>query len=170
MRGALTQGDLSSWTVAGSYARALQAAHAYQVGFSYGMQRYSGGNAEALAAVRDGGRTVGVLYGYDTWTVVPAVKLEFGGRYANYGYLEEQGLLSPRAGIEVRPLDDPPRSSFRRRSACGCRRSGPSRRSRGAESSGRSASITSKWRPSARWRATSWSACGHSASAARIRS
>ncbi|HZI81336.1 MAG TPA: TonB-dependent receptor [Vicinamibacterales bacterium] len=107
MRGALTQGDLSSWTVAGSYARALQAAHAYQVGFSYGMQRYSGGNAEALAAVRDGGRTVGVLYGYDTWTVVPAVKLEFGGRYANYGYLEEQGLLSPRAGIEVRPLDDP---------------------------------------------------------------
>src|SRR4030095_14137292 len=30
MRGALTQGDLSSWTVAGSYARAPQATHAYQ--------------------------------------------------------------------------------------------------------------------------------------------
>jgi hypothetical protein len=40
--------------------------------------------------------------------VVPAVKLEFGGRYANYGYLEDQGLLSPRAGIEVRPLGDDP--------------------------------------------------------------
>ena len=107
MRGAITQGDLSSWTVAGSYARSLNAAHAYQAGFSYGMQRYSGGNAEALSAMRDGSRTVGVLYGYDTWTVVPAVKLEFGGRYANYGYLEDRGLLSPRGGIEVKPLDDP---------------------------------------------------------------
>lgn len=107
MRGAITQGDLSSWTVAGSYARALHATHAYQAGFSYGMQRYSGGNAEALSAMRDGSRTVGVLYGYDTWTVAPAIKLEFGGRYAHYGYLEDQGLLSPRAGIEVKPLDDP---------------------------------------------------------------
>jgi hypothetical protein len=108
MRGAMTQGDLSSWTVASSYARSIQAVHAYQAGFSYGMQRYAGGNAEALAAMRDGSRTVGVLYGYDTWTVVPAMKLEFGGRYANYGYLEDQGLLSPRAGIEVKPLGDDP--------------------------------------------------------------
>jgi hypothetical protein len=107
MRGALTQGDLSSWTVAGSYARAVHAAHAYQAGFSYGMQRYSGGNAEALSAMRDGSRTVGVLYGYDAWTLAPAVRLDFGGRYANYGYLQDQGLLSPRAGIEVKPFDDP---------------------------------------------------------------
>jgi hypothetical protein len=108
MRGAITQGDLSSWTVAGSYTKSVLASHAYQAGFSYGMQRYSGGNAQALSAMRDGSRTVGVLYGYDTWTVVPAVKLEFGGRYANYGYLEDQGLLSPRAGIEVKPLGDDP--------------------------------------------------------------
>ena len=106
MRGAVTQGDLSSWTVAGSYARSLHAAHAYQAGFSYGMQRYAGGNAEALSAITDGNRTVGVLYGYDTWTLTPALRLEFGGRYANYGYLEDQGLLSPRAGFEVKPFDD----------------------------------------------------------------
>jgi hypothetical protein len=107
MRGAITQGELSSWTVAGSYARAVHATHAYQAGFSYGMQRYSGGNTEALSAMRDGSRTVGVMYGYDTWTVAAPIKLEFGGRYAHYGYLEDQGLLSPRAGIEVKPLDDP---------------------------------------------------------------
>ena len=106
MRGAVTQGDLSSWTVAGSYARNLHAAHAYEAGFSYGMQRYAGGNAEALSAITDGSRTVGVLYGYDTWTLTPALRLEFGGRYANYGYLEDQGLLSPRAGVEVKPFDD----------------------------------------------------------------
>jgi hypothetical protein len=106
MRGAVTQGDLSSWTVAGSYTRSLHAAHAYQAGFSYGMQRYAGGNAEALSAITDGSRTVGVLYGYDTWTLAPALRLEFGGRYANYGYLEDRGLLSPRAGVEVKPFDD----------------------------------------------------------------
>jgi hypothetical protein len=107
VRGAITESDLSSWTVAGSYARALQATHAYQAGFSYGMQRYSGGNAEALSAMRDGSRTVGMLYGYDTWTLAPAVKVDFGARYANYGYLEDQGLWSPRGGVELKPLDDP---------------------------------------------------------------
>jgi len=106
MRGAVTQGDLSSWTVAGSYARSLNATHAYQTGFSYGMQRYAGGNAEALSSITDGSRTVGVLYGYDTWTLTPALRLEFGGRYANYGYLDDQALLSPRAGVEVKPFDD----------------------------------------------------------------
>jgi hypothetical protein len=106
MRGAMTQGELSSWTVAGSFARAIQAAHAYQAGFSYGMQRYSGGNAEALSAMRDGSRTVGMLYAYDTWTVAPALRLDFGARYANYGYLEDQGLWSPGAGLEVKPFDD----------------------------------------------------------------
>ncbi|MBK5295047.1 MAG: TIM barrel protein, partial [Acidobacteriia bacterium] len=35
------------------------------------MQRYQGGNAEALAALRDGSRNVGALYGFDTWTVSP---------------------------------------------------------------------------------------------------
>lgn len=107
MRGAMTQGDLSSWTVAGWSARALQATHAYQAGFWSGMQRYAGGNAEALSAMRDGSRTVGMLYGFDTWTLSPALRLDFGARYANYGYLEDQGLWSPRAGVEVKPLDDP---------------------------------------------------------------
>jgi len=46
MRGALTQGDLSSWVVAGSYRRA-PAAHRYEAGLSYGAQRYLGGNADA---------------------------------------------------------------------------------------------------------------------------
>ena len=105
MRGAITQGDLSSWTVAGSFAREATAAHAYQAGFSYGMQRYAGGNAEALAAMRDGSRTVGMLYAYDNWTLARAVSVDFGGRYSNYGYLQDRGLLSPRAGVTVRPTE-----------------------------------------------------------------
>ena len=105
MRGAITQGDLSSWTVAGSFARDPNAAHAYQAGFSYGMQRYQGGNAEALAAMRDGSRTVGMLYAYDNWAVTRAVRIDVGGRYANYGYLSDQGLLSPRAGVTIKPWE-----------------------------------------------------------------
>jgi hypothetical protein len=105
MRGAITQGDLSSWTVAGSFAREPNATHAYQAGFSYGMQRYSGGNAEALAAMRDGSRTVGMLYAYDNWTVARAVRVDVGGRYSNYGYLQDQGLFSPRVGVAITPSE-----------------------------------------------------------------
>jgi hypothetical protein len=39
--------------------------------------------------------------------VAPSVKVDFGARYANYGYLADQGLWSPRGGVEVKPLDDP---------------------------------------------------------------
>ena len=105
MRGAITQGDLSSWTVTGSFAREATAVHAYQAGFSYGMQRYAGGNAEALAAMRDGSRTVGMLYAYDNWALTRAVRVDFGGRYANYRYLEDLGLFSPRAGVTVKPSE-----------------------------------------------------------------
>ena len=122
VRGAVTQGDLSSWTVAGSYAHELRAAHAYQAGFSYGMQRYAGGNAAALASMRDGSRTVGALYAYDQWTVAPAVRLDYGAKYANYGYLSDQGLWSPRAGIEIRPSE---RDSLVLRASASYRESAP---------------------------------------------
>ncbi len=124
VRGAVTQGDLSSWIVAGSYAQELRAPHAYQAGFSYGMQRYAGGNAAALASMRDGSRTVGALYAYDRWTVTPAVRLDYGAKYANYGYLRDrdQGLWSPRAGIEIRPSQ---RDSLRLRASASYRESAP---------------------------------------------
>ncbi len=62
MRGTLTQGDLASWILAGSYVRHQPATHAYEAGVSYSMQRYLGANGEALAAMRDGSRTVGAMY------------------------------------------------------------------------------------------------------------
>jgi len=107
VRGAITQGDVSSWILAGSYLRQGPAAHLYEAGLSYGMQRYLGGNGAALAAIRDGGRNVGVMYAYDDWTVSPHVRVGYGARYARYDYLEQPGLLSPRASVAVRPnLDD----------------------------------------------------------------
>jgi hypothetical protein len=121
VRGAMTQGDLSSWIVAGSYRRA-PASHRYEAGLSYGMQSYLGGNAEALAAVAEGDRNVGALYGYDDWTMSPRVRVHYGAKYARYDYLSPQALVSPRASVTVTPrLDD----SFRIRAAVSRRVSAP---------------------------------------------
>lgn len=102
MRGALTQGDLSSWILAGSYVRRASVAHRYQGGISYGMQRYLGGNADALAAVSDGGRNVGAVYAYDEWTLSPRLSVGYGAKYARYDYLTDPGLLSPRLSATIR--------------------------------------------------------------------
>ena len=108
MRGTMTQGDLSSWIVSGSFVRKTEAAHAYEAGVSYAMQRYLGGNAEALVALRDGSRNVGTLYAYDNWKVSPRLQLTYGARYADYDYLDDERLFSPRAGIVLQPLPTDP--------------------------------------------------------------
>lgn len=108
MRGTMTQGDLASWVLAGSYVRRAPAVHAYEAGLSYSTQRYLGGNAEALAAVRDGGRNVASMYVYDHWTITPQVAVSYGAEYANYDYLSERGLLSPRLTLTLRPSADRP--------------------------------------------------------------
>ena len=65
--GALTQADISSWVVAGSYSMRAPATHRYDVGLSYSTQRYDGGNPLALRDVTDGSRNVGTVYGYDSF-------------------------------------------------------------------------------------------------------
>lgn len=113
MQGTVTQGDLASWILAGSYVRRTPASHAYEAGLSYAMQRYMGGNVEALVAVRDGSRNVGSVYAYDTWTVNPRLALSYGAQYGSYDYLADRGLLSPRATISIRPSPDAPNLTLR---------------------------------------------------------
>jgi len=104
MRGAMTQGDLSSWIVAGSYKSIESANHAYELGLSYSTQRYDGGNATALGAIPENARNVGSVYGYDEWTVSPRLVLGYGTEYARYDYLGGPGVWSPRFSVTV-PLD-----------------------------------------------------------------
>jgi hypothetical protein len=104
MRGAMTQGDLASWIVAGSYKSIESATHAYELGLSYSTQRYDGGNAAALGAIRESARNVGSVYGYDEWTLSPRLVLGYGTGYARYDYLDGPGVWSPRLSITV-PLD-----------------------------------------------------------------
>ena len=105
MRGAMTQGDLSSWIVSGSYLRGAAAAHQYEAGLSYGMQRYLGGNADALAAVSDGSRNVGAVYAYDNWAIDSRVSVSYGAKYARYDYLGDPGQFSPRASVTITPTE-----------------------------------------------------------------
>jgi hypothetical protein len=101
MQGAMTQGDLASWIVAGSYKSIDSANHAYELGMAYSTQRYDGGNAAALGAIRESARNVGSIYGYDEWTVSPRLVLGYGTGYARYDYLGGNGVWSPRFSITL---------------------------------------------------------------------
>ena len=105
-RAAMSQGDLSSWSVAGGFqSKGTGSAHLYKFGLSYSAQDYLGGNPAALAAATDGSRNVGELYAVDRWAFAPRVAIEYGGRYGRYDYLESRGLFSPRVGITIEPID-----------------------------------------------------------------
>jgi hypothetical protein len=103
VRGALTQGDISSWILAGSYQTRAPARNLYNIGMSYSTQRYNAGNPTALDDVSGGSRNAGAVYGFDTLALSPAVALDFGARYARYDYLDGRGLLSPRVALILSP-------------------------------------------------------------------
>lgn len=106
MRAAMSEGDLASWVVAGSFASRAGESHAYNVGLSYATQNYQGGNPAALAAIREGGRNAGEVFGFDRWSVQPWLTLDYGARFTRYGYLEQtRPLLSPRLGLTVEPFE-----------------------------------------------------------------
>ena len=103
MHGALTQGDISSWFIAGAYSTRLPARHQYDLGLSYSTQRYDGGNPAALREVTDGSRNVGAVYGFDTFRMTQAVAVTYGTRFSRYDYLAESMLLSPRVELTLSP-------------------------------------------------------------------
>jgi hypothetical protein len=105
VRAALTQGDLSSWIVAGEYTTRAPARHRYDLGWSYSTQHYDGGNFATLSEVTDGSRNAGAMYGFDTFSVTPSVTITYGAAYAHYDYLENRNLLSPRVSLTVEPVD-----------------------------------------------------------------
>jgi hypothetical protein len=104
-RAALTQGDISSWIVAGEYKTRAPARHRYDLGMSYSTQRYDGGNFAALRGVTDGSRNAGAIYGFETFSVTPQVTVTYGARYARYDYLENRSLISPRVAVTYQPAE-----------------------------------------------------------------
>ena len=105
IRGAITQGDISSWVMSGDYVTRVANRHRYDVGMSYSTQRYDGGNFAALKDVTDGSRNVGTLHAFDTFALTPQVLVTYGARYAYYDYLDGSSLVSPRVGVTLVPTD-----------------------------------------------------------------
>ena len=103
VRAAMSEGDLASWIVAGSFVSKAGPSHSYNVGMSYSTQEYQGGNPIALAAMRDGSRNAAELFAFDRWRVTPWFELDYGARYARYDYLQHGGFVSPRFGFTVEP-------------------------------------------------------------------
>ena len=104
VRAAMSEGDLASWIVAGSFTSKRGPAHAYKLGLSYSTQSYQGGNPVALAALSDGSRNAAEVFAFDRWRISPWVELDYGARYASYDYIDaERGLVSPRAGLTLTP-------------------------------------------------------------------
>jgi hypothetical protein len=106
VRAAMSQGDLSSWIVAGGFQSRGQSSHAYNFGLSYSTQDYLGGNPAALAAATNGSRNVGEVYALDRWAITSTMSVEYGGRYGKYDYLDSRGLFSPRVGLTLEPLEN----------------------------------------------------------------
>jgi hypothetical protein len=103
---AVTQGDVSSWFVAGSYATIIAESHGIDVASSYTRQRYHGANPAALAVFReDTSRNAGGVQVYDRWTVSSRVLVTYGGRYDHYDYLDNPGLFSPSVTLSLSPAD-----------------------------------------------------------------
>jgi hypothetical protein len=105
MRAGMSEGDLSSWIIAGSFVSRRDPVHTYNIGLTYSTQEYLGGNPSALGAVKDGSRNVGEVYALDRWVLSPGFAVEYGGRYARHDYLEDRGLLSPKIGLTLEPVE-----------------------------------------------------------------
>lgn len=104
VRAAMNQNDLSSWMLAGSYVVTAPVAHRYQVGMSYSLQHYEGGNTAALLALTDTARNVGSVFAYDEWQVSRYLSVSYGATYANYDYLgAASSLFSPRLSAVLSP-------------------------------------------------------------------
>ncbi len=106
MRAAMSQGDLSSWIVAGAFSSRPATAHAYNLGLSYSAQDYPAAALGTLSTATEGGRNAGEVYGSDRWTLSRGLSLGYGARYARYDYLENRAVFSPRVSLTYEPFTD----------------------------------------------------------------
>ena len=103
VRAAMNQNDAGSWMLAGSYVVQAQVPHRYQMGMSYSVQSYDGGNALAIASVPNTSRNAGSIFADDEWAVSRRLTLGYGATYARYDYLKDPALVSPRFTATLAP-------------------------------------------------------------------
>lgn len=104
VRAAMTNGELSSWIVAGAYTGQARQGHLLNLGVSYGAQQYEQANPLTIASIADTNRNVGAVHGFDSWAVSRQVELSYGAQWARYDYLDRENLLSPQVGVSISPM------------------------------------------------------------------
>ncbi len=115
LRGAMMTGDAGSWVLSGTYVAAPAETHALSVGLSYSRQHVpTEVNRESLSPTAalledvetpDFSREVGAVSVQGRWDASRHVTLDYGTSVARYGYLPNDGLVSPNAVVTVEPLD-----------------------------------------------------------------
>lgn len=104
----VTQADLGSWFLAGSFRNRAPSRHLYDVGFSYSTQRMAATTTLAqwaLGRTEEAGRAAGSIYGVGRLVLSPRLLVDYGGRYSRYDYLGGSGLFSPSVTVTLVPLD-----------------------------------------------------------------
>ena len=79
----MTQGDLASWILAGSYTRAMSCICHRSMPTKrvvHGMQRYLGGNGDALAAMRRQPESLAPWKRIDSWQIARPVRVTWATR------------------------------------------------------------------------------------------
>ena len=99
VRGALTQADISSWIVAGSFRSRLAAGgarHRYDIGaFVQHAALRRGQSTRRFATSPTAAATSATCTAIDTFAVVPGLDLTYGTRYARYDYLDHRAVTQP---------------------------------------------------------------------------
>ncbi len=102
VRGALTAGDLSSWTLLGESDTHASETHAFHLGVSYSTQGYaSPDTATTSVAPASQSRSVGSVYGFDRWQLNSRLAVDYGLRLDHFDYVDQTTFLSPRVGARV---------------------------------------------------------------------
>ena len=105
VRGALTQGDVSSWVVAAAYTTRESSRHRYDIGLSYATQQYGTGSPAILRDGTSGSRSASDVYAFDTYALSPLIALTYGARLSNYGYVADPSAVSPRVAVSLTPAE-----------------------------------------------------------------
>jgi hypothetical protein len=104
----VTQSDLGSWFLSGTFRNRAPARHVYNVGFSYSTQRASPANPLGPVGLQPtalAGRAAGTLYGVGQVVLSRRLTIDYGARYSRYDYLAGAGLFSPSVMVTLVPFD-----------------------------------------------------------------
>jgi outer membrane receptor protein involved in Fe transport len=103
MRGAVRQGELGSWFLAGSYSGRPAGNHRVSGGLAYGTQLVEPLTSLGPTTVESQTRSMASAYAVDDWTISRRVSLSYALAYVWQNYVTSGALMSPRVSLTLTP-------------------------------------------------------------------